>query len=159
MGSKVVPAPDTSRWRFGRHNPSHLGKYHVVGRARGDTGCSGGHPCLRVGTTRIVRHVTTRGEHYAHSSKDDRSAGVSERQALRHAVSATYALTGVASLPSPIDLLQKRSCLRPEHALLFGWLGDGNDRQPGSLSSALQRSLHAVTRCPPPGTTWASHSL
>jgi hypothetical protein len=80
MGSKVVPAPDSSRWRTGRHHPSHLGKRHAVGRARGDTGCSGDHPCLRAGTTRIVRHVTTRGEHYAHSNIDDRLAGVNERQ-------------------------------------------------------------------------------
>jgi hypothetical protein len=43
MESKVVPAPDTSRWRIVRHHPSHLGKRHAVGGARGDTGCSGGH--------------------------------------------------------------------------------------------------------------------
>jgi hypothetical protein len=82
MGSKVVPAPDTSVWCSGRHHPSHLGKRHAVGRARGDTGCSGSNPCLRAGTTRIVRHVTTCGEHYAHSSKDDRSAGVSKGQGI-----------------------------------------------------------------------------
>jgi hypothetical protein len=107
IGSKVAPAPDTSRWRIGRHHRSHLGKRHSVGRARGDTGCSGGHPCLRSGTTRIVRHVTTRGELYAHSSRDDRSAGVSERHGITDGVPATYARTGVASLSSPIDLLQK----------------------------------------------------
>jgi hypothetical protein len=45
LGSTVVPAPDTSRWRIGRHHPSHLGKRHAVGRARDDTRCSGGHPC------------------------------------------------------------------------------------------------------------------
>jgi hypothetical protein len=82
MGSKVVAAPNTSRWRTGRHHPSHLGKRHAVGIARGDTGCSGGHICLRAGTMRIVRNVTTRGEHYAHSSKDDRSTCVSERQGI-----------------------------------------------------------------------------
>jgi hypothetical protein len=59
-----------------------LGKRHAVGRARGDTGFSGGNPFLRAGKTRIARHVTTRGEHYAHSSKDDRSAGVSEGQGI-----------------------------------------------------------------------------
>jgi hypothetical protein len=80
-------------------------------------------------------------------------------KALRHAVLATYARTGVATLPSPIDLLQKWTGLRPAHALLFGLPGDVNDWQPGSLSNALQRSLHAVARCPPPGTTWTSHSL
>jgi hypothetical protein len=80
-------------------------------------------------------------------------------KALRHVVLATYARTGVANLPSPIDLLQKWTGLRPAHALLFGLPGDGNDWQPGSLSSALQRSLHAVARCPPPGSTWTSHSL
>jgi hypothetical protein len=80
-------------------------------------------------------------------------------RALRHAVPATYARTGVSSLPSPIDLLQKWTGLRPEHSLLFGLPGDRNDWQPGSLSNALQRNLHAVTRCPPPGTTWTSHSL
>jgi hypothetical protein len=58
-------------------------------------------------------------------------------KALRHAVPATYARTGVASLPSPIDFLQNCTSLRPEHALLFGLPGDGNDWQPGSLSSAL----------------------
>jgi hypothetical protein len=79
---KVVRAPDTSRWCTGRHHPRHLGKRHAVGRACDDTGCSGGHPCLRAGTTGIVRHVTTCGEHYAHSSKDDRSASVSERQGI-----------------------------------------------------------------------------
>jgi site-specific recombinase XerC len=41
-------------------------------------------------------------------------------KALRHAVLATYARTGVANLPSPIDLLQKWTGLRPAHALLFG---------------------------------------
>jgi hypothetical protein len=82
MGSKLVPAPDTSRWRIGRHHPIHLGKLHAVGRACGNTGCSGGRPYLRAETTRIVRHVTTRGEHYAHGSKDDHLAGVSERQGI-----------------------------------------------------------------------------
>jgi hypothetical protein len=80
-------------------------------------------------------------------------------KALRHAVLATYARTGVATLPSSIDLSQKWTGLRPAHALLFGLPGDVNDWQPGSLSNALQRSLHAVARCPPPGTTWTSHSL
>jgi hypothetical protein len=65
-------------------------------------------------------------------------------KAFRHAVPATYAQIGVANFPSPIDLLQKRTDLRPEQALLFGMPGDGNDWQPGSLSSTLQRSLHAV---------------
>jgi site-specific recombinase XerC len=74
-------------------------------------------------------------------------------KAIRHAVLATYVRTRVASLPSPIDLLQKWTGLRPEHALLLGLTGDRNDWQPGSLSSALQRSLHAVTLCPSPGTT------
>jgi hypothetical protein len=74
-------------------------------------------------------------------------------KALRHAVLATYARTGVATLPSPIDLLQKWTGLRPAHALLFGLPGDVIDWQPGSLSNALQRSLDAVARCPPPGTT------
>jgi hypothetical protein len=41
-------------------------------------------------------------------------------KALRHAVPATYARTGVANLPSAIDLLQKWTDLRFEHALLFG---------------------------------------
>jgi hypothetical protein len=82
-----------------------------------------------------------------------------EGKALRHAVPATYARTGVAGLPSPIDFLHKWTGLRPEHALLFGLPGDGNDWQPGSLSSALQLSMHAVARCPPPGTIWTSHSL
>jgi hypothetical protein len=80
-------------------------------------------------------------------------------KALRYAVPATYARTGVAILLSPIELLQNWTGLRPEHALLFGLPGNGNDWQPGSLSSALQRSLHAVTRYPPPGMTWTSHSL
>jgi hypothetical protein len=82
MGRNGVPAPDTSRWRSCRHHPSHLGKRHAFGSARGDTGCSDGHPCLRAGTTRIVHHVTTSGEHYAHSSKGDRSACVSEMQVI-----------------------------------------------------------------------------
>jgi hypothetical protein len=80
-------------------------------------------------------------------------------KSLRHAVMATYARTGVANLPSPIDLFQNWTGLRHAHALLFGLPGDGDDWQPGCLSSALQRSLHAVARCPPPGTTWTSHSL
>jgi hypothetical protein len=80
-------------------------------------------------------------------------------KALRHAVLTTYARTGVATLPSPIDLLKKWTGLRPAHALLFGLPGDVNDWQPGSFSNALQRSLHAVARFPPPGTTWTSHSL
>jgi hypothetical protein len=46
---------------------------------------------------------------------------------LRHAVLATKARTGVAILPSPIDLLQKWTGLRPAHTLLFGLPGDGND--------------------------------
>jgi site-specific recombinase XerC len=74
-------------------------------------------------------------------------------KALRHAVLATYARTGVANLPSPIDLLQKWTGLRPEHDLLFGLPGDRNEWQLGSLCSALQRSLHAVARFPPPGMT------
>jgi hypothetical protein len=37
---------------------------------------------------------------------------------LRHAVPTTFARTGVATLPSPIDLLQKLTGLRPEHAFL-----------------------------------------
>jgi hypothetical protein len=78
---------------------------------------------------------------------------------LRHAELATYARTGVANIPSPIYLLQKWTGLRPTHAFLFGLPGDGNNWQPRSLSSALQRGLHAVTLCPPPGTTWKSHSL
>jgi hypothetical protein len=80
-------------------------------------------------------------------------------KALRHAVPATYAWTGVAYLPSAIEVLQKRTDLPPEHALLIGFPGDRNDWQPGSLSSAFQHSLRAVTRCPPPGMTWTSHSL
>jgi hypothetical protein len=80
-------------------------------------------------------------------------------KALRHAVPTTQARTGVASLPSPINFLQICTGLRPAHALLFGLPGDGKDWQPGSFSKALQRSLHAVTSCPPPGTTWTLHSL
>jgi hypothetical protein len=79
-------------------------------------------------------------------------------KALQHAVPATYART-VENLPPPIYLLQKWTGLRPEHALFFGLSGDGNDWQPESLSSAFERSLHVVTRCPPPGTTWTSHFL
>jgi hypothetical protein len=82
VGSKVVPSPDTSRWRIGRHHPSHLGIRHAVARARGDTGCSGSHSLLRAGTTRIVRHVTTRVIHFVNSSKDDRLSGVGERQGI-----------------------------------------------------------------------------
>jgi hypothetical protein len=78
---------------------------------------------------------------------------------LRNVVLATYARTGVDNLPSPIDLLQKWTGLRAEHALLFGLPGDGNDWQPGTSFSALLCSLHAVTRCPPPGTTWTPHAL
>jgi hypothetical protein len=78
-------------------------------------------------------------------------------KALRHAVLARYARTGVSTLPSPIDLLQKWTGLRPAACARFP--GDVNDWQPGSLSNALQRSLHAVARGPPPGTTWTSHSL
>jgi hypothetical protein len=48
-------------------------------------------------------------------------------KALRHAVLATYARTGAATLPSPIDLLQKWTVLRPAHALLFRWPGDVQD--------------------------------
>jgi hypothetical protein len=80
-------------------------------------------------------------------------------KAFGHAVPATHARTGVARLTSPIDFFQKRTGLRPEHALFFGLPGDGNDWQLGSLSSALQRSLHVVTLFPPPGATWTSHCL
>jgi hypothetical protein len=82
MGRKVIPAPDTSQWRIGRRNPSHLTQHHAVGRARGDTEYSGGHYCLPAGTTRIIRHVTTSEENYAHSRKNDCSTGVSERQVI-----------------------------------------------------------------------------
>jgi hypothetical protein len=58
-------------------------------------------------------------------------------KALRHAVLATYARTGVATLPSPIDLLQKWTGLRPAHALLVGLPEDINDWQLGSLSNTL----------------------
>jgi hypothetical protein len=78
---------------------------------------------------------------------------------IRHAEPAAYTRTGIADLPSPIDLLQIWTALRPEHTLLFGLPGEGSEWQPGSLSDALQRSLHAVPRCPPHGTTWTSHSL
>jgi hypothetical protein len=37
---------------------------------------------LRDGTTRIVRHVTTRAEHYAHSGKPDRSTSANEMQGI-----------------------------------------------------------------------------
>jgi hypothetical protein len=80
-------------------------------------------------------------------------------KALWHAVPGAYARPEVAELPLPIDLLQKWMALRPGHALLFGMPGDENYWQPGILSGALQSSLHAVSRCPPPGTTWISHSL
>jgi hypothetical protein len=61
---------------------SHLGQRHAVERARGDAVCSLGRPCSRAGTTGIVRHVTARGDHCAHSGKYDRSIGVSERQGI-----------------------------------------------------------------------------
>jgi hypothetical protein len=80
-------------------------------------------------------------------------------KALRHAVPAMYTRTRVAYLPQPIFLLQKWTALRPEHALIFGLPEDGNDWQSGRLFSTLQRSLHAVTRCTPPGMTCTSHSL
>jgi hypothetical protein len=70
-------------------------------------------------------------------------------KALRHAVLETYARTGFATLPSPIDLLLKWTGLRRAHDLLFGLPGDVNYWQPGRLSNALQRSLLAVARCPP----------
>jgi hypothetical protein len=159
MGSKDVPAPDTSRSRIGRHRPIHLGKLHAIGRAPCDTGCSGCHTFLRAGTTRIVCHVTTRRDITHTAANMTVRLVLVKGKALRHAMLATYARKGVANLPSPINLLQKWTGLRPEHALLFGLPEDGNDWQPGSLTSALQRSLHALTRCPPPGTTWTSHSL
>jgi hypothetical protein len=80
-------------------------------------------------------------------------------KALRHAALATYGRTGVDTLPSHIDLLLKWTGLRPAHAFLFGLPGDVNDWYPGSLSNALQHSLHAVARFIPPGTTWTSYSL
>jgi hypothetical protein len=154
IGSKVVPAPDTSWWRIGRRHPSYLGKLHAVGRARRDTECSSGHPCLCSVTSRIFRHVTTRGDNTHTAAKMTVRLVLVKGKAIRHVVSATYTRKGVAKLPSPIDLLQKRTDLRPEHALLFGLPDEGNDWLPGSLSSSLQRSLPAVTYCPPPGTIW-----
>jgi hypothetical protein len=140
MGSKVVPAPDTSRWRIDRHHSSHLRELHAVGRARGDTGCSGGHPCLRSGTTRIFRHVSLPAENITHTAaKITVRLVLVKGNALQHAVLATHARTEVANLPSPIDLLQKWTGLLPEYALIC-LPGDGNDWQPGTFSSALQRS-------------------
>jgi hypothetical protein len=82
MGSIVILAPDTSGLRICQRHTSHLVQRHAVGRARGDTRCSSSRPSLRTGTTRIDLHVTARGEQYAHSSKDDRSIDVSERQGI-----------------------------------------------------------------------------
>jgi hypothetical protein len=82
MERKAVPAPDKSGLSIGRRHPSQLSKRHAVGRARCDTGCSGGHPFLRARTLRIFRLATTPGEHNAHSGKDDRLTGVSERPGI-----------------------------------------------------------------------------
>jgi hypothetical protein len=65
-----------------QRHPIYLGRLHGVDRAHGDTECSDGCSCLRAQITRIVRHVTIRTDHYAHSGKHDRSTGVSERQGI-----------------------------------------------------------------------------
>jgi AcrR family transcriptional regulator len=79
--------------------------------------------------------------------------------ALRRATPVTYVRTGAAGLPSPIDLVQRWTARRRAHALLFGMSGDASEWQRCSLSAALGRALAAVSRGPPPGTSWTSHSL
>jgi hypothetical protein len=78
---------------------------------------------------------------------------------LRHASPATYVRTGTAGLRSLIDLIQRWIAYRKDHPLLFGGPGNAPEWRSGTLSAALARALEAVTRSPPPGTSWTSHSL
>jgi hypothetical protein len=80
-------------------------------------------------------------------------------RALCRAKPATYLRTGTAGLPSQIDLVQRWTACQSDHSLLFGGPGDAPEWRPGSLSAALARALEAVSRGPPPGTSWTSHNL
>jgi hypothetical protein len=64
-----------------------------------------------------------------------------------HAVPATYALTGVANLPSRFDLLHKWTVMDEPYDIgtlcPSAW---GNDWKPGSLSSAMHHGLHVLPR-------------
>jgi site-specific recombinase XerC len=127
MGSKVVPAPDKSRWRTGRNHPSHWENAMQ----------SDERVVIRDAATVILAYVlglressvmSLPAENITHTAtKMTVRLVIVKGKALRHAVLETYARTGVANLPSPIDLLQKWTGLRPAYALFFGFPGDGND--------------------------------
>jgi hypothetical protein len=92
--SNAIPAPDTSVRRIGRVHPSHLGQLHGIDKAGEVTGFRGSRPGVRAGTTIIISHVIARGKHCAHSGKDSRSTGVSERQALSRILRSLFQSAG-----------------------------------------------------------------